>query len=150
RDRGLSILLIEQNLEFISGLADRILVLKKGQIAGVIDDPSSDNAELIDEFTGFKSGNGTGTETHRPNGKDTRPTTVGAALPHRKPAAVAPPLPPVTALGRAALSSVRPATSPSCAASSSPVVSERPVRMSVKRPTLGQLKAIAEDFGMNL
>ena len=32
RDRGLSILLIEQNLEFISSLADRLLVLKKGQV----------------------------------------------------------------------------------------------------------------------
>ena len=68
-ERGLSILLIEQNLEFISGLADRVLVLKKGQIAGVIDDPSSDNSALIDEFTGFKSGDGVKVETNKPNGK---------------------------------------------------------------------------------
>lgn len=35
--RGLSILLIEQNLEFITGLSDRVLILQKGQIAGEIE-----------------------------------------------------------------------------------------------------------------
>ncbi|OJU93149.1 MAG: ABC transporter ATP-binding protein [Shinella sp. 65-6] len=35
--RGLSILLVEQNLEFISDLATRVLTIKRGQLSGEID-----------------------------------------------------------------------------------------------------------------
>ncbi|MEO1331806.1 MAG: ATP-binding cassette domain-containing protein, partial [Pseudomonadota bacterium] len=57
RRRGLSILLVEQNLEFITSLSDRVLVLQKGQVKGEIGGHNMDSA-LIDEFTGFTSGNG--------------------------------------------------------------------------------------------
>ncbi|WP_421869612.1 ABC transporter ATP-binding protein [Pararhizobium sp.] len=55
RDRGLAIILVEQNLEFITALADRIILLKKGVIAGVIADPRSPAQDLISEFTGFSA-----------------------------------------------------------------------------------------------
>ncbi|MEL6267684.1 MAG: ABC transporter ATP-binding protein, partial [Pseudomonadota bacterium] len=55
RRRGLSILLVEQNLEFITALADRVMVLQKGQVKGVIAGGNAMNADLIAEFTGFAS-----------------------------------------------------------------------------------------------
>jgi amidase len=149
RRRGLAILLIEQNLEFISGLADRVLVLKKGQIAGVIDDPASDNSALIDEFTGFKSGERVRIDPGQPI-----ETVFAAALavpPHRRP--VAPEsLPKARAItsGKMTAQGGRLSSMLSSPASPSRVPVERPARMSVKRPTLDQLKAIANDFGMSL
>jgi amidase len=150
-ERGLSILLIEQNLEFISGLADRVLVLKKGQIAGVIDDPSSDNSALIDEFTGFKGGDRARVETYGPNGKGTG-AIAASAMPSLRKSAASQSLPSASASvpARPATPRARLAASLPRITSSSPVVPERPIRMSVKRPTLAQLKAIAKDFGMNL
>jgi amidase len=151
QDRRLSILLIEQNLEFINGLADRVLILKKGQIAGMIEDPSSNNSELIDEFTGFRSYGGAGVKTDKPSGKDTAPILTSevpspgrfASTRRSSPASSAQP-------GRTVVSTIRSAASSPRASSSSPIVAEGAVHMSVKRPTLSQLRAIAEDFGMNL
>jgi amidase len=150
RDRGLSILLIEQNLEFISSLADRLLVLKKGQVAGVIEDPSADNSALIDEFTGFKSGVAA-TNTNKATSKIAGMAATKNGPLHREPPVVAVVSTQQT-VGSSSTSSSRPrpAIASFGRSSSSPVVPERPARMSVRRPTLSQLKAIAKDFGMNM
>jgi amidase len=142
RDRGLSILLIEQNLEFISSLADRILVLKKGQIAGIIDDPSSDNSDLIDEFIGFRSG---AEEARSSTGKAGATSAAVAWLPGKADQAVRPQ--PAKFAGAFGSRSVAETPRTGKAFTAAP---ERPVRMSVRRPTLDQLKAIARDFGMHL
>lgn len=44
--RGLSILLVEQNLEFISDLATRVLVIKRGQLSGEVDPRRLHDADL--------------------------------------------------------------------------------------------------------
>lgn len=50
RSRGLSILLVEQNLEFISDLATRVLLIKRGLLSGEVDPASLHGADLADEF----------------------------------------------------------------------------------------------------
>jgi urea ABC transporter ATP-binding protein UrtE len=48
--RSLSILLVEQNLEFISGLATRVLLIKRGRLSGEVDPGRLHGADLADEF----------------------------------------------------------------------------------------------------
>jgi branched-chain amino acid transport system ATP-binding protein len=48
--RGLSILLVEQNLEFISDLATRVLLIKRGRLSGEVDPARLHGADLADEF----------------------------------------------------------------------------------------------------
>ncbi|PWE54101.1 ABC transporter ATP-binding protein [Metarhizobium album] len=48
--RGLSILLVEQNLEFISDLATRVLTIKRGQLSGEIDPRKLHDADLAGDI----------------------------------------------------------------------------------------------------
>jgi branched-chain amino acid transport system ATP-binding protein/urea transport system ATP-binding protein len=48
--RNLSILLVEQNLEFISDLATRVLVIKRGQLSGEIDPAKLHDADLAGDI----------------------------------------------------------------------------------------------------
>ena len=144
--RGLSILLIEQNLEFITGLSDRLLILQKGQIAGEIEKASFADAALMDAFTGFKSGTDQ-------KAASIDPDRIDAASASLRPAKA--PVPSAATSAQSATSrsvADRAAGSdlPSIVAPSSPVTTERRARMSVRRPSLEQIKAIACDFGMNL
>lgn len=50
RARNLSILLVEQNLDFISDLATRVLVIKRGQLSGEIDPAKLHDADLAGDF----------------------------------------------------------------------------------------------------
>ena len=50
RSRNLSILLVEQNLEFISDLATRVLVIKRGQLSGQIDPAKLHDADLAGDI----------------------------------------------------------------------------------------------------
>ncbi|MEM1346398.1 MAG: amidase [Pseudomonadota bacterium] len=81
RVRGLSILLVEQNLEFITALSDRVLVLQKGQVKGEIGGHSMDSA-LIDEFTGFTSaGNGAKAPSAPAHSPKSAPSAAAPAVP---------------------------------------------------------------------
>ncbi|WP_099558943.1 ABC transporter ATP-binding protein [Hartmannibacter diazotrophicus] len=51
--RGLTILLVEQNLNFISSLSDRILILQKGTIVREVTPDAARNSETVDEFVGM-------------------------------------------------------------------------------------------------
>ena len=51
--QGLTIVLVEQNLEFVTSLSDRVLLLQKGDITGEVSGEQSSNSELIEEFVGF-------------------------------------------------------------------------------------------------
>lgn len=152
RKRGLSILLIEQNLEFISDLADRILVIKKGQIAGVIEDPSLDNAALVDEFTGFKSAGQPAALEHGMTGdaQGKSKKLVGKVGPKEVLAPVAPIVPRPNGPDMLTQSARSPRAPLDTHSSSAPTFPKRVAPMSVKRPTLSQLREIADDFGMNL
>ena len=51
--RGLSILLVEQNLDFIAELADRVLVLERGRITGELDRGDLSDQAKLDRHLGF-------------------------------------------------------------------------------------------------
>ena len=54
--RGLTIVLVEQNLEFIAALSQRVLIIQRGQITGEVTPDQLDNPELIAEFVGMGAG----------------------------------------------------------------------------------------------
>lgn len=56
RRRGVAIVLVEQSLDFITELSDRILLIQKGMITGEISGSETADPALIDEFTGFGGG----------------------------------------------------------------------------------------------
>ena len=51
--QNLTIVLVEQNLDFIAGLAERVLVLQKGQIIGEVEAQHLGDADIMSEYTGF-------------------------------------------------------------------------------------------------
>ena len=51
--RGLSILLVEQNLDFIAALADRVLVLERGRITGELARGELSDRAKLDRHLGF-------------------------------------------------------------------------------------------------
>lgn len=53
RERGIALLLVEQNLNFIAGLSERILILQKGVITREIPPEVARDRSLIDEFVGM-------------------------------------------------------------------------------------------------
>jgi urea ABC transporter ATP-binding protein UrtE len=53
KQRPLTVLLVEQNLNFVSALSTRILILRKGTIAGEIPSESVQNPADIQEFIGL-------------------------------------------------------------------------------------------------
>ncbi len=53
RERGIALLLVEQNLNFIAGLSERILILQKGVITREIPPEIARDRALIDEFVGM-------------------------------------------------------------------------------------------------
>jgi branched-chain amino acid transport system ATP-binding protein len=52
RKRGLTMILVEQNLDFIKGLSDRVLVIQKGRILREIEPARLDDPAMIGEFIG--------------------------------------------------------------------------------------------------
>ncbi|MGI9506305.1 MAG: ATP-binding cassette domain-containing protein, partial [Geminicoccaceae bacterium] len=127
--RGLSILLVEQNLDFITELSDRALLLQKGEITGEVAGGAAANPALIAEFTGFGAGTGASA------GVDLalEGVVVSAAMP--------------------ATSSTPPAPSlmrPLPQQPQSPPSSRRLPAMTVQRPTHAQLKEIVTEFGMHI
>jgi amidase len=123
RDRGISIILVEQNLEFITELSDRILLLQKGVVTGEVSAAAND-PELIEEFTGF----GAGRQPRAATSAGKRPATT--------------PGPSAKATRQAA------DMTPHQPARPTPV--QEAIYMTVKRPTLSQMRAIVEDFGMHM
>ena len=49
---GLAIVLVEQNLDFIASVSDRVLVIKRGQIGGEIPREHLSDFEVMSEYTG--------------------------------------------------------------------------------------------------
>ncbi len=124
--RGLTVLLVEQNLDFITELSDRVLLLQKGEITGEVRGSEAANPALIAEFTGFGAPTGAGVDLASP--------LIGVAAPSP------------------AMSSQRTATptDPSPNPSVRSALSPRLHAMTVQRPTHAQLKEIVTDFGMHM
>ncbi len=55
---GVTIVLVEQSLDFITSLSDRVLLIQKGSIIGEVSGSEASNPDLIEEFTGFGSSGG--------------------------------------------------------------------------------------------
>ncbi len=55
RSRGLTLLLVEQNLDFIRGLADRVFLIQRGRIARELEPAALETPDLIHEFVGMAS-----------------------------------------------------------------------------------------------
>ena len=53
RERGIALLLVEQNLNCIAGLSERILILQKGTITREVPPKVARDRALIDEFVGM-------------------------------------------------------------------------------------------------
>jgi len=49
---GLAIVLVEQNLDFIASVSDRVLVIKRGQIGGEIPREHLSDFAVMSEYTG--------------------------------------------------------------------------------------------------
>ncbi len=115
--RGLSVLLVEQNFDFIAELSDRVLVLERGRITGTLDRADLSDQNKVNQFLGF----GAVRSTSRPS---------------RKPVAEA-----STPRSRA----------PSTTGTSRELPATQMVtNMTVKRPTLSQMREMALRFGMSL
>lgn len=114
---GLSILLVEQNFDFISDLSDRVLVLERGRITGELSKADLSDQAKVDQFLGFGAARSTrGQSGGRPSVQLSSPKQPKsqAELP-MEPAAVS-------------------------------VVTN----MTIKRPTLSQMRDMASRFGLNL
>ncbi len=136
RRDGLSIILVEQSLDFITALSDRVLLIQKGRIMGEVSGSEAADPALIEEFTGFGASGGAG-------GKPA-PSAVTALKSDKPPAA-----PPARAGGAAALTSAKPSAKPAPHATAAPL-QERMSYMTVQRPTHAQMKTIVEELGMHM
>ena len=138
REQGVTIVLVEQNLDFITELSDRVLLLQKGVITGEVQGAAAADPALIEEFTGFGGGGG----------------AASARIPSRlsgPPAALEPPARPGPPPAAGASSPPRP-SGPSGPPREPPrpALNERIAYMTVQRPTHAQLKEIVRELGMSM
>lgn len=117
QSRGLSILLVEQNFDFIADLSDRVLVLERGRITGELTKTDLSDQSKVDQFLGF----GAARSTRGQAGGD-RPVS------------------------QAPLTQLKPQAGPAIEPAAASVVTN----MTIKRPTLSQMRDMASRFGMSL
>jgi ABC-type branched-subunit amino acid transport system ATPase component len=55
KQRSLTIVLVEQNLDFIASVSERVLVIKRGQITGEIPREHLNDLNIVSEYTGVSS-----------------------------------------------------------------------------------------------
>lgn len=129
KNRGLSILLVEQNFDFISDLSDRVLVLERGRITGALTKSELSDQSKVDQFLGFGTARSTRGDTSQKTNLATRVQPNSAPLEARQnPQTTTAPDP-----------ILRPSSTLSTV-----------TNMTVKRPTLNQMRDMAQGFGMNL
>ena len=128
RRRGISMVLVEQSVEFVIGLASRIALIQKGVITREMTDVKAGDPALVDEFVGFGAA----------RAASPAPAAVAVAAPSGGP-------PPP----RAGSPSPEPGR-PRAAPRSAPTHHEGPRTMSARRPTHAQLKSIVSGFHMNM
>ena len=132
RREGLSIVLVEQSLDFITALSDRVLLIQKGKIMGEVSGSEAADPALIEEFTGLGAGSG---KSAKPLTGDREAFSPGNSNPTASRSAPPP----------------RPGVAASAHISTPPApLQERMSYMTVQRPTLSQMKAIVAELGMNM
>ena len=133
KNTGISIVLVEQSLDFITALSDRVLLIQKGSIIGEISGSEASNPALIEEFTGFGS-------------------SSGAAKPASIHATVAASAKGVTDNRNITVSAPHSASKKIFAqhqSSATPLI-ERMSYMTVQRPTLSQMQDVVTELGMSM
>ena len=172
RERGVTLVMVEQNLDFITELSDRVLLLQKGVITGEVQGADAADPALIEEFTGFGGAGPPSAAAARA----AAPSSVLASSPPPAAAAATPAAPYADAARRGgppAASATVPggAASPPFAASPAlgsttprrreaapaggpprpnPAPNGRIAYMTAPRPTHAQLKEIVRELGMSL
>lgn len=146
-ERGLTILLVEQNFDFISALSDRVLVLERGAIKAEIDAQALADPRQVEAFLGFGAARRT-----RPGSAPTG-TVDAAGAPAAAVAARVFDAPlrhavPASALPRAPGGVRAPVPS-----TPKPVPARDPAKaqaMTVKRPSLDQMRAMRDTLGFSM
>lgn len=132
--RGLTILLVEQNFDFISDLSDRVLVLERGRITGELSRNDLNDQSKVDAFLGF--GAARSTRGHEKLAQ----TAIAKSL-----APVSRPTGGNTSIPTYPAPSHKETPAPFPMHNNSTVTS-----MTIKRPTLAQMREMAVRFGMSL
>lgn len=153
---GLSILLVEQNFDFIAALSDHVLVLERGRIVGALSRADLGDAAKVDEFLGLGGARGGARPApDRPAASPAAAPAASRAAPLAAPAA-APHAGSRAALGggseraASAAASARSAPPPPSRTADRPPTRSKVSSMTVKRPTLSHMRAMAQDFRMSL
>lgn len=138
--RNFSVLLVEQNFDFIADLSDRVLVLERGRITGELSRADLADQGKVDQFLGFGAARST---------RGGVPARGPALLGRGGPAAPRP-----DATGR--VHSIQPAiqgrTDFNQTTAPAPVAAVQPpvTNMTVKRPNLSQMRDMASRLGMSM
>ena len=126
---GISIVLVEQSLDFITALSDRVMLIQKGSIIGEVSGSEAANSTLIEEFTGFGSSGGV---------EKSIPIYSASATPSKGVQAN------VTLDNGPQYSSER------VKSNAMPPLKERISYMTVQRPTLSQMQDVVTELGMSM
>lgn len=142
--RGLAVLLVEQNFDFIADLSDRVLVLERGRIVGGLAKSDLSDPAKVDQFLGFGAARATraGTMPVDTRSVNTRPAN---GTPGRR----------VAAPAAAAHSQHRTASAPARQEIKGqpdirPMSASMVTAMTIRRPTFAQMRDMATRFGMHL
>ena len=143
--RGLTIVLVEQSLDFITALSHRVLLIQKGRIVGEVAGSEAADPALIEEFTGFGAG----------GPSQSRAARAAAAAAHgdAPPGAAKPSAPAAAKPTTPALPRPPPGRGARPAAPTAPAPAPRNARiakMPAQRPTHAQLKEIVAELGMHM
>ena len=157
RRRGVTVVMVEQNLDFITELSHRVLLLQKGVISGEVKGSDAADPALIEEFTGF--GGGVGAPAAAPMAATRAATRAATAESPAPPDAARGGRRPPPPLRRGvsvptAVSAAVPAAAPANAVAAhrhpAPVLNERIAYMTAQRPTHAQLREIVAELGMHM
>jgi len=138
QERDLTILVVEQNLDFLSRLCDRMLILERGVITSELPRSDFSGSAVIEEFAGLGAS----------PAKTTSPPISSSPQTHLQDIAPAARDEPVrTASPR----NVHPPTpTPKHGPTTPPAVIDRGSQMTVRRPTLEQMRQLVSDLHMQM
>ena len=130
---GISIVLVEQSLDFITALSDRVMLIQKGSIVGEISGSEASNSALIEEFTGFG---------YSGEAEKSIPTSLTSATPSKGVQA--------NVTLESALDNGRQYSPERVQPNATPPLIERISYMTVQRPTLSQMQDVVTELGMSM
>ena len=142
RTRGLTIVLVEQNFDFINALSDRVAVLERGRITAELDAAALKNPAQMEEFLGFGAARRT-----RPGVAGARPAATPSAHRAAAPSAAASSAAPRSAQA-APIAAARPLPASTTRPAAPPIPRES--YMTVRRPTLEQMRGLVGGLGMSM